>query len=306
MSSQSIQNNLMEVSKEIRVRSKTQLPADFVPSDFDVVCAKGREAFNHPGNQRFRITIANHLQRYSQAKSKLQKSSLVDEIVDMVRKESGDVGGFVRQDTRTGLWYEIGDHHAREKVGHGFREALIKQNPEKKEKRRKMRARNKARRQENKQQQQQQEQQLQDIEPIRLEHLGAPSQSSLLDDDDDDEQEQDLTPLPLSSVPAISASPAELLSALPDDIVVGMMMSSTSAMTTAPPPLVARSSKDLEFMMAPPPPPSLVSQSSKDLDLLLDFDSSDLAEAMDLHDMQEASQFVPSLSNTSNNLACAA
>lgn len=253
-------------------RKKTRLPDDFVPSEYDVVCGKGRLAFNHPGNQRFRQTIKDNLERYSEAESKLHKSAIVDEIVVLVRKESVK-GGFVRQDGDA--WYEIGDHHAREKVGHGFREALIKMNPEKKEQRRKMRARNKARRQ-------------RELsvgrgagfatvpQPPRFGRFAA--SSSLLNDDDHQDDPQDghqesldMTPLPLSASPIISATPSELLSALPDDIVSGAARA------------MARVSSG-DYSNGFPPPPRLTHYSSKELDSLLELESQNLSNAIDEHD----------------------
>jgi hypothetical protein len=46
-------------------------------------------------------------------------------VVDKVRRDSPTVGGgFVKQDAKTVLWYEIGDDKARDKVGHAIRRCL--------------------------------------------------------------------------------------------------------------------------------------------------------------------------------------
>ena len=60
----------------------------YEPTNFDVVCARGRIAVNHTGNKRFKIIVEQSLQRYSNAPSKLAKSAIVSDIVDTIRKSS--------------------------------------------------------------------------------------------------------------------------------------------------------------------------------------------------------------------------
>lgn len=104
-----------------------QLPPDYVPGPYDVVClGRGKSASNYVGNRRFHVTVMMHLDRYENARSKMDKTVLVSEIVDIVR-ESSLVGGFIRQD-RDGRWYEVGDAIAREKVGQALRNALAEKN----------------------------------------------------------------------------------------------------------------------------------------------------------------------------------
>lgn len=86
----------------------------FQPGPMDVICAKGKVALNHSGNQRFREMIRSRLEDYSNATSRLQKSFIVSEIVNAVRQAS-PCGGFIKQKDRR--WYEVGDHIAREKTG---------------------------------------------------------------------------------------------------------------------------------------------------------------------------------------------
>lgn len=44
-------------------------------------------------------------------------------IIQTVRSQSPD-GGFIKLDPATGMWQEVGDHLAREKVGQTIRDAL--------------------------------------------------------------------------------------------------------------------------------------------------------------------------------------
>ena len=78
------------------IQRMTPLRNGFKPGLFDVICAKGKEAHNHPGNRRYRNEIMDALVKYSQAKSKLEKSVIVSNIVDSVRLASPQ-GGFVKQ-----------------------------------------------------------------------------------------------------------------------------------------------------------------------------------------------------------------
>merc|ERR1711865_1331459 len=60
-----------------------------------------------------------------EASTKFEKSMIVSEIVDEIRSRSNntsDGGGFIRR--RSGIFYEAGDHFAREKVGQSLRDSL--------------------------------------------------------------------------------------------------------------------------------------------------------------------------------------
>jgi len=94
-----------------------EFPPDFVPSNYHIICAKGKKNYNHIGNRRFRVTLEIFLGEYKKAKTKAQKGVILTNVVDLVRSNGG---GFVRQD-KSQKWYEVGDHLAREKVGEYFR-----------------------------------------------------------------------------------------------------------------------------------------------------------------------------------------
>lgn len=99
----------------------TPLAPNFVPGPHDVICARGKEAKNHEGNKRYKALIQQSLEKYSQASSKYEKSIIVTEIIEAVRKASPN-GGFVKEEG--GQWYEVGDHLAREKAGQSLRDSL--------------------------------------------------------------------------------------------------------------------------------------------------------------------------------------
>eukprot|EP00980_Cylindrotheca_fusiformis_P005561 scaffold1177_cov79-Cylindrotheca_fusiformis.AAC.3 len=99
------------------------LPSHFQPGNWDVVCHSGKEAHNHVGNRRFRLCIENNIQSYSAAKSRSEKSAIISEIVTSIRESSTQGGGFVRLDSNTRRWYEVGDKVARDKVGQTLRDS---------------------------------------------------------------------------------------------------------------------------------------------------------------------------------------
>lgn len=99
------------------------LPEWFTPSDKDVICGWARQYQGHAGNERFRKLVQFSAPLYLAAKTKLEKTQVIASVVEKVRRDSGG-GGFVKQDAKSGLWYEIGDDKARDKVGHAIRRYL--------------------------------------------------------------------------------------------------------------------------------------------------------------------------------------
>lgn len=91
----------------------------YQPTDLDVVCGRGKGSYNKPGNKRFRAIVKDHIPEYVAARTKFDKSTLLQKIIDTIREEAR----FIKQG-KDGSWYEISDDAAREKVGHTIREAI--------------------------------------------------------------------------------------------------------------------------------------------------------------------------------------
>lgn len=115
------------ITIEGRAQRKT-LDADWTPCSWSVICSRTKDARNHMGNQRLRVLIDSHLERYATA-NRIEKGIIVSSIIDNVRQASNG-GGFVKQD-KAGFWIEVGDAVAREKVGQSIREGLAKKDPTK-------------------------------------------------------------------------------------------------------------------------------------------------------------------------------
>jgi hypothetical protein len=104
-----------------KARPRAPLHANFTPGPFDVICARGKQAWNHSGNKLFRSIIDQTAVKYARSTSKLQRSIIVSDVVDAIRSRGN---GFVTLCKKTGQWTESGDHLAREKVGQMTRDAL--------------------------------------------------------------------------------------------------------------------------------------------------------------------------------------
>jgi hypothetical protein len=96
------------LAKGLAAHNMRELPEDFQLGEYDVICGRGRKCFNHIGNQRFREIVLDLLDKYSESSSKLDKSYIICDVVNMVRKSS-PLGGFVKKDANTGRYYEVGD-----------------------------------------------------------------------------------------------------------------------------------------------------------------------------------------------------
>ena len=109
----------MPVSKKpSRTLEMIELPAGFVPGPSYVICAKGKQAKQHPANRLLKCLVQSHLDEYDECPSKLERSFVVSKIIKLIRQE----GGFVR--SIAGKWCDVGDRNAREKIGQAFRDSL--------------------------------------------------------------------------------------------------------------------------------------------------------------------------------------
>lgn len=107
----------------VKVAKKTELPADFQPSKYSVICGLNtREVLQSTGNRRFRVTVELYLDEYKIATGKSAKSTIVTKVMNIIREACPDGGAFIKQ--QDGRWYEVSERCAREKVGALFRDCL--------------------------------------------------------------------------------------------------------------------------------------------------------------------------------------
>jgi hypothetical protein len=108
-----------------RKAGKNMLPENFVPGPHTVVFGRGKAFAALEGNKRLKAIVDSHLKRYSEARSKLDKSNIVSMIVSMV-KQSTSVGAFIKLE-EDGRYWELEDGTAREKIGCMLRDCLHSQ-----------------------------------------------------------------------------------------------------------------------------------------------------------------------------------
>lgn len=114
--------SIADLAKAVRVSAgdatdETRLVDGFTPGPFDVICARGKTPRSHAGNIRMQELITELMDEYSSAKTKLDKSMIVTNVVDSVNDKSPS-GGFVRKEM--GKWTRLSAAAAREKVSQWY------------------------------------------------------------------------------------------------------------------------------------------------------------------------------------------
>jgi hypothetical protein len=97
----------------------TPLGKDFVPTNYCVLCGRGKELFDSVGNRRFRCIADMFLDQYSKTKAKIGKSIIVANILSIIRDAGGVFCKFEH-----GCWWQVSENTARDKVGAYFRSCL--------------------------------------------------------------------------------------------------------------------------------------------------------------------------------------
>jgi hypothetical protein len=106
-----------------REHTEARLPAGFHPSPTTVVCGQGKGSPRFPGNKRFREIVSKHVEDYSRAAKKRDRTAIVSRILDK-KKAEDDAPHFVTFRKENNAWYVANDIKAREKIGGMFRDSL--------------------------------------------------------------------------------------------------------------------------------------------------------------------------------------
>ena len=105
--------------KEIYLSTHDSLPVGSVdiPSRSDVLLGRGKPFNVHPGNRRLHEIVESHYDEYDLAQRSV-KTRIAKSVVETIK---GYSGRFLKQDEECGMWVEVSDSEARQKVNHGFR-----------------------------------------------------------------------------------------------------------------------------------------------------------------------------------------
>ena len=87
-----------------------------VPNKFDILCGQSRICATHTGNCRFQVVLDIYAPKYENISSKQEKMALTKEIVECIHMAGGK---FLKY--KDGVWEEISDVMARDKVSHALR-----------------------------------------------------------------------------------------------------------------------------------------------------------------------------------------
>eukprot|EP00547_Thalassionema_nitzschioides_P002035 CAMPEP_0194206820 /NCGR_PEP_ID=MMETSP0156-20130528/5750_1 /TAXON_ID=33649 /ORGANISM="Thalassionema nitzschioides, Strain L26-B" /LENGTH=237 /DNA_ID=CAMNT_0038933439 /DNA_START=167 /DNA_END=880 /DNA_ORIENTATION=+ len=96
-----------------------------VPNSGDVLLGRKANAFNHPGNQRYRHLITLSLPKYRKLlENKLLRSSFMKQLLNEIL-DGGRVR-FLRLDNKSGQCTQVPNRTAEEKVAHALRDGVSK------------------------------------------------------------------------------------------------------------------------------------------------------------------------------------
>ena len=101
--------------KQRTIHEKEAASVIVSPQRFDVIFGRGKSATGHTGNLRAGYLIEMHRQAYEEA-GKLAKTKISSKIVDMIHQSKGR---FLKR--QKGVWVEVSDEVARDKISHFFR-----------------------------------------------------------------------------------------------------------------------------------------------------------------------------------------
>jgi hypothetical protein len=122
---ESFPTNLVGSNPRTASNRKSKLPHNFLPSCHSVICGHGGKASSSsPGNNRLKKIVNGYFKPYSEARQKVEKTAIVSSIVGSIKRAAPN-GAFVK--CEGGMWWEVEDSVAREKVGGMLRGSLHNQ-----------------------------------------------------------------------------------------------------------------------------------------------------------------------------------
>lgn len=91
------------------------------PHENDILLGRGRTSWSHSGNQHFRAFVGVHLKSYAESTNRSEKTKTVDLIYDEIIQSGGR---FLKLDSASNTWHQVGKSVAREKIAHTLRDAV--------------------------------------------------------------------------------------------------------------------------------------------------------------------------------------
>jgi hypothetical protein len=91
------------------------------PADDDILLGRNRAFWSRPGNQRFRSFVGTYVKQYIESSERNEKTKIGHDIYDELSKLGRR---FLKFDSSTNMWNQVGKKQAREKIGHTLRDAV--------------------------------------------------------------------------------------------------------------------------------------------------------------------------------------
>ena len=114
------QAQLLHLDGHSHAQQPLQMHGIVTPHDHDVLSGRGNFVNYHPGNEHFRALVRKHKMQYVEC-PKPQKGKFSRLIVDEIKRRDPP-GRFLKQDSSSKLWYDIGDKKALDKTRQALRE----------------------------------------------------------------------------------------------------------------------------------------------------------------------------------------
>merc|ERR1712194_739036 len=118
-----INNNMNDKGKKKTKHNNEDKLVDSIvrvkfPTECDILCGQSRICASHVGNKRFQAVLDTYTARYDKATSKQEKMMTTKEIVGYIHNLGGR---FLKFKNNDGMWEEISNVAARDKVSHALR-----------------------------------------------------------------------------------------------------------------------------------------------------------------------------------------
>jgi hypothetical protein len=98
----------------------SMLGQDYQPSDYDVLCGRGKGSYNRRGNKVFRFIVARYKDQYEASKTKMEKGMILEQVIEQGNGQTK----FLKYNNQLKCWTVMSREQAREKIGHVIREVV--------------------------------------------------------------------------------------------------------------------------------------------------------------------------------------
>jgi hypothetical protein len=113
-------NSSGNISSNSSSQKNVQPSVILLPSHADVLFGRGKPVQEHPGNLALGVLIESLLVRYNACNGKKMKQLVTQEVINKIKSRGGK---FIKQ--VDGVWVDVDEQTAREKVSHTFRNKKV-------------------------------------------------------------------------------------------------------------------------------------------------------------------------------------